>query len=103
MQPVQSRIQSRDFDGAVTQYQKFLSEPQGNARTDLALFDLALLYAHYANPRRDYKKSLSCFNRLIKEHPESPIIEEAKIWVNLLEMLEKTQRVDIELEEQRRY
>lgn len=103
LQPVQSRIETRDFEGAVTQYQRVLSDRGRNAQADLALFDLGLLYSHYANPRKDYKKSLSCFSRLIREYPQSPLMEEAKIWIHLLETLEKTQRVDIELEDQRRY
>jgi hypothetical protein len=47
-------------------------------------------------------KSLACFNRLIREHPASPLREEAKIWVSLLETMEKTKQVDLDLEEKKK-
>jgi hypothetical protein len=103
LQPVQSRIERRDFDGAARDYQAALSapvEPRRNA--DLMLFDLGLLNAHYANPGKDYKKSIEWFSRLIREYPESTLAEEARIWVDILETLERTKLIDIELEEKKK-
>jgi outer membrane protein assembly factor BamD (BamD/ComL family) len=102
LQRVQTLIDNRDFEGAVREYQDVLSRPTEDQCADLALFDLGLLYAHYANPKKDYGKSLVFFTRMIKEHPRSPLVEEAKIWVNLLETMEKTKWVDIELEEKKK-
>lgn len=102
LQPVQARIENRDFDGAVREYENMLSRRE-NSYADLALFDLGLLYSHYSNPKKDYEKSLACFNRLITEYPRSMLVEQAKIWANLLEAMEKTKRVDIELDEKRKY
>jgi len=98
LQPVQARIENKDFDGAVQVYQDMLDGPSRDGNPDLALYDLGLLYAHYANPKKDYKKSLLCFSRLSREYPASPFAEEARIWINVLESMEKAQRVDIELE-----
>lgn len=102
LQPVHALIENKAFDRAVQEYQNVLSGSATEEYADMVLFDLGLLYSHYANPKKDYTKSLLCFTRLIKEYPRSPLVEEAKIWANLLETLERTKRVDIELEKKRR-
>ncbi len=100
LQQVQTLIARGDFEAAVRKSQDALSN--GSPCADTALFDLGLLYAHYANPKKDYKKSLENFSRLVKEYPGSPLAEEAKIWVSVLETMEKTKRVDIELDEMKK-
>jgi hypothetical protein len=39
---------------------------------------------------------------LIKQFPDSPLAEEARIWLGLFETLEKIQQIDIEIEQQKR-
>lgn len=100
--PVQNRLEKGDFEGAINRYQNLLARQGGTMYADLALFDLGLLYAHYDNPKRDFKNSLSSFTRMIRECPGSSLVEEAKIWVNLLETLERAKRIDIELDEKQK-
>jgi hypothetical protein len=38
----------------------------------------------------------------MEEFPESPRTEEARIWVGILETMEKTRQIDIEIEEKKR-
>ena len=47
---------------------------------DYALFRMGLLWAHPDNLQKDYKRSLICFERLIKEFPQSELRMRAKIW-----------------------
>jgi len=98
LEPVQARIEGKDFEGAVQVYQDMLAGPNADQCADLALFDLGLLYAHYGNPKKDYKKSLQSFTRLTRDHPASPLVDEARIWIDVLESMEKAQRVDVELD-----
>jgi L,D-peptidoglycan transpeptidase YkuD (ErfK/YbiS/YcfS/YnhG family) len=42
------------------------------AAADRALFEMGVLYAHPKNERKDYLKALECFEKLIREYPESP-------------------------------
>lgn len=49
------------------------------------------------------------FRRLIRDHPKSPLAEQAKAWIDVLQenerlnqVIEKSKRVDIEIEEKRR-
>lgn len=96
LQRVRESIDKGEFDAAVRGYQNDLAQPAGHA--DESLFDLGLLYAHYANPKKDYQKALGCFTRLVKEHPQSPLAEEAGIWASVLESMERSKRVDLEIE-----
>jgi L,D-peptidoglycan transpeptidase YkuD (ErfK/YbiS/YcfS/YnhG family) len=41
------------------------------AKADRALFEMGIVYAHPRNERKDYQKSLDCFQKLIKEYPGS--------------------------------
>ena len=104
LQRVQERIDSGDFEAATRVYQNDLARPAGDRerQADEALFNLGLLYAHYANPKKDYQKALGCFTRLVKEYPRSPLAEEAKIWTSVLESMEKSKRVDIEIEQMKK-
>ncbi len=101
LQPVQAYVDNRDFDAAIRECQDMLSLAGKDRQADLVLFDLGLLYSHYANPKKDFKRSLLYFSRLVRDYPRSPLLEEAKIWVNLLETMEKAKWVDIELEERK--
>jgi tetratricopeptide (TPR) repeat protein len=41
------------------------------AKADRALFEMGIVYAHPKNEQKDYQKSLECFQKLIREYPES--------------------------------
>jgi murein L,D-transpeptidase YafK len=41
------------------------------ATADRALFEMGIIYAHPKNEQKDYQKSLECFQKLIKDSPES--------------------------------
>ena len=41
------------------------------ATADRALFEMGIIYAHPKNEQKDYQKSLECFQKLIKDFPES--------------------------------
>src|SRR4030043_614001 len=79
-----------DFEGALEENQKVLYSCVGTPPADEAIFNMGLIYAHYGNPNKDYKKAFSFFRRLIKEFPQSPLYEEAKIWTGILNTIEET-------------
>ncbi len=41
------------------------------ARGDRVLFEMGIIYAYPKNEQKDYQKALECFQKLIKEYPES--------------------------------
>ncbi len=91
-----------DFEGAVKLSQETLSSSPNGPPGDEALMDLGLISAHYANPKKDYKKAMTYFMRVEKEFPDSPLVEESKIWVSVLRAFEKAKQVDLEIEQKKK-
>jgi tetratricopeptide (TPR) repeat protein len=91
-----------DFDNAVKQSQETLSQFPKTPPGDKALFDMGLVYAHPGNPKKDYRKSMEYFKRVLKEFPRSQFTEEARVWIGVLEDIEKATKVDIEIEEKKK-
>lgn len=91
-----------DFAGALQANQEVLARFPQTPPGDAALFNLGLIHVHYANPKRDIGQARNFFARLGQEFPESPRTEEARIWIGILETMEKTRQIDIEIEEKKR-
>ena len=91
-----------DFEGALEENQKVLSGYVSRPPADEAVFNMGLIYAHYGNPNKDYKKSILFFNKLLEGYPRSPLIGQAKIWIGVLQVIEKSKQVDIEIEKMKK-
>ena len=59
---------------------------------DRALYIIGLLYVHPENPNRDYGLSLEYFESVIEEFPESPLQNETKIWIEVIQEIGTLQR-----------
>lgn len=77
-----------NFDQALRENQKALTD--NKARADVALYNIGMLSAHSTNPKKDYMRALSAFKTLVKDYPNSPRTEPAKIWIESLEFKYKT-------------
>lgn len=102
-------LAQQQYENSVKELQKALALAGNKPPADDAIFHLGLIYAHVGNPKKDNRTAMNYFNRLIKEQPQSPWIDQAKVWVGVLqvneklsETLEKSKQVDIEIEEKRR-
>jgi len=105
----QKLLAQGDYEGAAGENQKVLSLSDPRSSKDEALFNLGLIYAHFRNPQRDTQKSLEYFKTLIKNYPRSSFVEQANIWVGILEeneelnyLIQKLKQVDIDIEEMKR-
>jgi hypothetical protein len=96
---VEPLMAQHDFEGALHESQEVIDHSPQAPPGDEALFDMALIFAHYANPKKDYHRSLVLFTRVVKEFPDSPRVEEAKVWIGVLETMEKTKQVDVDIDE----
>ena len=91
----QKLLSQKDYEGALIEYEKVLSLSPRPPLEDQALFNIAMIYAHFGNPKRDYKKSIELFLRILNEYPESHLVGQAKIWVGvLMESSESTKKID---------
>lgn len=112
-----------DYEGALRENEKVLSLEGNKPPADRALFYIGLIYASPGNPKKDYRKSLNCFTKLIQDYPQSVWIEEAKVMTGMLyenqklnqiveksaqdverlnRMIERSIQVDIEIEDKKR-
>ena len=92
----QKLLDQGDYEGSLEENLKVLSLSENNPPGDEALFNIGLIYAHYGNPKRDHKKSLDLFRRLVKLFPQSPLVGQAKIWIGILQ---ENERLNREIEE----
>jgi len=102
LQQGQTLLGKGDYDASLRQSQRALSLAKNQEPADEALFNMALVYADPKNPKKDNRRAISLFNRVLKEYPESRWREQAKIWVEVLDGVEKLKQVDIEIEERKR-
>jgi len=105
-----------DYDGALRENQEVLSFLGDRPPADEALFNIGLIYAHVENPKKDYRKALGSFRKLMRDYPQSPWGDQARIWVGVLQaneelaqtneklnqQIERSKEVDLEIEEKRR-
>jgi tetratricopeptide (TPR) repeat protein len=98
----QNFLLSGDYEKALKESQRILKMSAKSPLKDRALYNIGLVYAHYDNPDKDYKKSLGFFTKLIKEHPDSPLLGQARIWQSVLNVIEEAKQVDIEIEEKKK-
>jgi tetratricopeptide (TPR) repeat protein len=57
------------YSAALGSYQQIIKkEPQAG---DRALFEMGIIHAHPGNGQKEYQKALDCFQRLIRDYPES--------------------------------
>jgi tetratricopeptide (TPR) repeat protein len=89
----QKLLAQGDYEGALVENQKVLAPSTYRPPEDEALFNIGLIYAHFDNPKKDYGKSLDCFKRMTKDYPKSPLVEQAKIWIGVLEENEKLNQI----------
>ncbi|MFO7708083.1 MAG: L,D-transpeptidase family protein [Desulfobacterales bacterium] len=58
------------YEASLSRYQQLIERHP--AQADRALFEMGIIYAHPGNEHVDYQKSMACFQKLIKDHPDSP-------------------------------
>src|SRR5659263_71277 len=111
----QKLLDQGDYEGSLRENEKVLSLYDNIPPGDEALFNIGLIYAHHGNLKRDYKKSLDLFKRLLMMFPQSPLVGQAKLWIGILQenqslnrkieelnkTIKKSKQVDIEIEEKK--
>jgi outer membrane protein assembly factor BamD (BamD/ComL family) len=78
-------LAEKNYDGALSEFQKALSLHPPKPLEEEALFDMGLVSAHFANPKKDYRRSLNLFLKILNDYPESHLAEQAKIWAGVLQ------------------
>ncbi len=119
----QKLLAQAGYQAALEENQKALSLSANNPPGDEALYNMALIYAHSGNPKRDYARSIALFKRLDKDYPQSYWTEQGKVWTHVIQeaesarraaaaaaqendrlkrIMEESRKVDMEIEEMKR-
>jgi tetratricopeptide (TPR) repeat protein len=102
LQLAQNFLARGDYEGSLRESRTVLALVKDQTPADTAVFNMGLVYANPKNPKKDNKQAIDFFNRVIKGYPNSPWVEQAKIWVSVLDGVEKMKQVDIDIEEKKR-
>jgi tetratricopeptide (TPR) repeat protein len=81
-----------DYGGALTENEKAIFRAGDNLPADEALFNMGLIYAHPANTTKDADKAVLYFRKLISGYPKSPLVEQARIIIGLVQEREQIHR-----------
>jgi hypothetical protein len=74
-----------NFGGALLENEKVITLAGINTPVAESLFYIGLINAHPANAARNDGKSLMAFEKLIRDYPESPLADQAKAIVALIQ------------------
>jgi len=67
------------YEASLSKYQQIIEKyPTAG---DRVLFEMGIVYAHPGNEQKDYQKSLECFEKLIKDYPESEYRKDSELMV----------------------
>ncbi len=72
------------YEEAIIENERILSLFPHSEPGDKALFNLGLIHAYPDNPKRDYKKSLICFQSIINEFLQSKLREKAIVLASII-------------------
>ena len=67
------------YEDSLGKYSRILEKHP--AVGDRALFEMGIIYAYPGNERRDYRKALECFQKVIRDYPESPYRPDSEMMV----------------------
>jgi outer membrane protein assembly factor BamD (BamD/ComL family) len=88
----QKSFARRDYPASVSEYQRVLSLTRGRRPADDAYFHLGLIHVDPDNPQKDLQRAVECFNKVITSYPESPLADQARIWVTVLDDSERAKQ-----------
>ena len=72
------------YEEAIIENERILSLFPHSEPGDKVLFNLGLIHAYPDNPKRDYKKSLICFQNVINEFSQSKLKEKAIVLASII-------------------
>lgn len=98
-------LQENNFELALRENEKAQALCSGKERCARVLYNKGQILIDAENPNRSYRSAKKGFSRLVQEYPHSPLEEEARNWIQLLDtIVEKEQSLrcmEMELHEVR--
>jgi len=70
-----------DYEAALSKYEQII-EQHPAAVEDRVLFEMGIVYAYPTNERKDYLRALECFQKLLRDYPESEYRHDSQMMVH---------------------
>jgi hypothetical protein len=82
----------KDYNGSLKEYERVLLMAGGRTPADAAYFNLGLIHVDPHNPKKDTQKAVESFTAVVAGYPQSPLADQARIWVAVLDDSDKTKQ-----------
>ena len=67
------------YEASLKKYEQILEKNPSAA--DRILFEMGIIYAHPGNGKKDYRRSLECFQKIVREYPDSPYRRDSQMMI----------------------
>ncbi len=68
-----------DYEASLRKYEQLIEKDPAIA--DRVLFEMGIIYAHPKNEQKDYQKSLGCFQKLVRDYPDSEYRRDSQMMI----------------------
>ncbi len=68
-----------DYEASLSKYEQIIKKHPKMA--DRVLFEMGIIYAHPRNEQKDYQKSLECFQKLVRDYPDSEYRRDSQMMI----------------------
>ena len=68
-----------EYGASLIKYEQIIEKYPSAA--DRGLFEMGIIYAHPKNEHKDYNQALECFQRLVKEYPDSEFRQNSQMMI----------------------
>ena len=68
-----------NYNASLRKYEQIIEKYP--AMADRALFEMAMIYAYPVNKHNDYQKALECFQKLVRNYPESMYRQDSEMMI----------------------
>jgi tetratricopeptide (TPR) repeat protein len=79
-----------NYKASLSKYEQIIV--QYPAEGDRVLFEMGVIYAFPRNQQKDYQKSLECFQKIIKDYPESRYRQGSNVMIFLINEVTKQRK-----------
>jgi tetratricopeptide (TPR) repeat protein len=67
------------YEASLSKYEQIIDK--NPAVADRVLFEMGIIYAHPRNEKKDYQKSLKCFQKIVKDYPDSEYRQDSQMMI----------------------
>jgi outer membrane protein assembly factor BamD (BamD/ComL family) len=92
-------VKEKRYKEAAASYNKIMADAPESALAADAMFEIALINAHYDNPQRDYAHAARSFAEFLKRYPDNRRADEARTWISMLKTVQELKKQNERLNE----